>query len=160
LGHRREVDRLDLSQHDHLRRSFGRMVSHRCAYDVDFANRLEARDADDRRVVVPVLGDDCLHTVSELVRRAGGDATLVVLQSGPEAPAEFKSVREAAIVRLTITRADDETTNVPYGPSCTLADVLRVLVPGASITMRFATSEMLFGDVSTTDLPADALSLH
>jgi hypothetical protein len=158
LGHRREADRLDLSQRDHLRQDFGRMISHRCTYDADFANRLDARDANGRRVVVPALEVDPLHTVSELVERTGGDAVLVVLNGDPGALAKAKGLWKSTLLRLRITRGDDENTDVPCGPSCTLGDVLRVLTPGVSITMRIATAEMSFGDVGTADLPADAMS--
>lgn len=137
---------------DSLRREFAQQVSKSCAFDGDFAEHLSVRDQSGRRVVVPVLDSDSVHLAVRLVQQAGGEGTLVVRR--PEKDVVALAFLECA-VRARDTSGDHHP---PVGKHCTIADLLKVLVPGSAITMSAVDDdgeELRIADVSDDDAPGD-----
>lgn len=124
---------------DSLRTQFAREVAARWAFDSAFADLFSIRDTDDRRVVVPVLDTDPVQLAVKLIQQAGREGTLAVLN-------QRKRSDEPSVVLLRLGIAATSVQSdwdLPVSPDCTIADLLRVLLPGASLTMRMVDGDEL-----------------
>jgi hypothetical protein len=119
------------------------------AKDQDFRAQMDVFDAFDRRVIITVLETDTLFEISRKVWSAGGEAVVVVCDSeGGTArmrPVRFSEANEHA----------DGDFHVPVREQCTIQQLLAVLLPGSSITVRFDGDELKLDDL--TDVTPDDL---
>lgn len=134
------------------RAQMGALISRLLARSPAFAEQLTIRDAQGRRVVVPVRETDPVYDLTKFVRQSGGAASFVaaIRDSGSRS----LSLWVGAIMVSVSDAADDH--HVPITPMCTVGDMLRVLVPGASITYRLAGNELSLEGLTTQDLPLPA----
>lgn len=141
---------------DSLRGQFARRVASRCALDPTFADLFSVRDPFNRRVVVPVLDTDAVPFAVHLIQQAGGEGTLAVLTQG-------QHERETALVLLQVgvvsVRAVEGDWHPPVSQHCTISDLLKVLLPGALLTMQMVSGdELRIADLGGSDLPGEASS--
>lgn len=110
------------------RNDWAAMVT-RLSIDPRFSRLLTERNADGVPVVLAVLGEDRVVDVTQRVIRAGGRATLAVLEQFPEGGSRI------SIASISSSGAAGDH-HVPMTGECSVADLLRVLTPGTSITYR------------------------
>jgi hypothetical protein len=147
-----------VTNRNEVRNAYARLIAARCSYDAEFAERFHVVDAEGRRLAVPVLEDDPLVLACRLVRQIGGEAVLAVLHK-PDKPARKskKISLPTTIASMGVTTSDSDGRDncVPVGPECTVGDVLRILTPGVSISMRFDGEELQFDDPTSNQIEAD-----
>ena len=130
------------------RAQMGVFVSRLIASDPEFADQFPHRDAQGRRIVVPVRGTDSVHDLSRLIQQSGGIGSFVVMYHDSE-----PGMVTLATGTLCVSASDaDDDHPVPVTPECTVGDLMRVLIPGASINYRLAGSELYLEGVSTQEV--------
>ncbi len=139
-----------------LRTEFARQIATRCGLDRAFAELFPIRDALGRRVVVPTLETDPVHLALGLVQQAGGEGTLAVRRERThDAPPSV------VFLRFSFSAASGtQDDGVPVGSDCTIADLLKVLMPGSSITIsadQEGGDELRIADLGDSDLPSDCV---
>jgi hypothetical protein len=127
----------------------GRMLSVLTANNEEFRNAL-AHDAEGRSISIPALPSDSLRDLSFMASRAGGEATIAV-------PVKSRSDGvELVLVGMTVRRDGNNPNDhhLPTGPDSTIGDVLKLLVPGSSMTYRLAdgSDELLFCGIGQEDV--------
>lgn len=138
------------------RSDFGALVSYLSSTSPEFSRSLGATDKEGQRVIIPALGSNSLLEVSELARQAGGVATLVILQQS-----DGKGGRVTVANLVVNDRQNiDGDCDVPVTNACTLEDLIKILMPGTSMTFRAAGEEFEFNDVSTRDIEESNLVLR
>lgn len=141
---------MELTDLDRARIDVGKLVS-ALARRSAFEHLIASRNAEGALAVVPVVEEDSLHFAVKMVRRAGGNASLVAIGHDDE----DKSIR-LGIARVTIHvhEGGGERWDLPVGPRCTVGDLFRFLPSGSSATIRLANEDaMEITDVLEGPLP-------
>lgn len=138
---------------DSLRTQYARYVMARCNLDGAFAGLFPIRDAAGRRVIVPLLETDSVQLAVRLIQQAGGEGSVTVLRAGERWSSMVVSLRVHSV------SPSHNECDLPVGPDCTFADVLKVLTPGVSVSMTQAEyGELRIADVADSD--SDGLVLR
>jgi hypothetical protein len=130
----------DAAKRESVRHALGRLVSALSSGDTDFREQL-VTDKQGRRVAIPALPKDSLHDMCRLAFRSGGQATLVV-------PTDEGSERVSLLLvnvslnRLKVSASAGEC-DLPVGLETTVADLLKFLRPGSSVTISLGDSALL-----------------
>lgn len=135
--------------------ALGRMLSHLIGDDPVFRRELEGNGTGDL-VVVPGLETDSLQRLSEAVARAGGQATVAVALARDDPPRVG-----LALLSMETRGASGELDgehHTPFTPETTVGDLLRMLTPGVSMTMRLQLDdggELALSGVTEHEPPED-----
>lgn len=141
-----------MTSRDERRRDLGRTVSHLFAQGLFDELPDRVIDSLGRWIVVPVLGDDPIPLALRLLHQAGDAGNLIVLIESE------KSERHLALVTAAVSVVEDPDAGFPVTEETTVAHVLSILRPGASMTLRFAQGEVSLDDVQEPVLPKAELA--
>lgn len=139
-----------------LRTEFARQIATQCGFDGDFAELFPIRDEMGRRVVVPTLETDSVHLAMSLVQQVGGEGTLAVRRAGTKATPPSVAFLQFSFSAAARTR----DSGLPVSRDCTIADLLKVLIPGSSITIGAVEDggdELRIADLGDSDLPNECV---
>ncbi|MDP8975812.1 MAG: hypothetical protein M3N28_05485 [Actinomycetota bacterium] len=145
-------------RYNSLRMQFARQVATTCAFDARFADLFSIRDVAGRRVVVPVLETDSIQLAVALIQQGGGEGTVAVRVQGKDEYRPSVVFLRFSILAISPMHRHGEC-DLPVGPDCTVADLLKVLLPGVSLTMRMVedgVDELQIADLGKGELPSDA----
>ncbi len=136
------------------RNSVGAAIFDAAFSNPDFAVRLRAVDEEGHQVVVPATGDDAVVDVTELVRQAGGHATVVALLRRADGSRGFRL--KFADMQVGDDSEADGDHDVPVSDTCTVEDLFKTVPLGSSITYRITSGEEFsLDEISEEDAPQD-----
>ncbi len=127
--------------------SVGALASCLMAKSPEFARLFPVRDSEGRRVIVPATETDRVDAIAKLVEQSGGTAMLAVFGK-----TDTKAM-SLTVARMTTNCSDDPCDHhVPVTHGCTIGDLLRVLLPGSSITLRLAGDELGLDEITEQEV--------
>lgn len=90
--------------------------------------------------VVPVLPKDSLNESISIIHSKGLRSGVLVTASSPQ------EKNQLVLRWITVESASgyDDGSHLPTTPATTVGDLLRILQPGSSMTIRFGTEELVF----------------